>query len=116
MSEQGLLSLAASTISSNSSTSSCSSRLISQTAEWHATLAVNLHQTATDRVGHKVMRKSGAPIMLKTTAAARVGLSKQETIAAVNNGVSGLMHSAAASCDSRGRRVNAEAPVLVKTT
>ena len=61
------------------------------------------------------MQKCGGSIVLFSTAAARTGLPNHEAIAAAKAGVIGLMQSAAASYASRGIRINAVAPGLVKT-
>ena len=50
-----------------------------------------------------------------SSAAARLGLANHEAIAAAKAGVHGLVLSAAASYASRGIRVNAVAPGLVRT-
>lgn len=89
---------------------------LTTSAEWHETIAVNLNSAfATVRAGYKAMRSSGGSIVLLSTAAARLGLPNHEAIAAAKAGVVGLMQSAAASYASRGIRINAVAPGLVKT-
>ena len=85
-------------------------------AEWQDTLGINLTSAfATVRAGYQVMRNTGGSILLMSTAAARTGLPNHEAIAAAKAGVIGLMQSAAASYASRGIRINAVAPGLVKT-
>lgn len=83
--------------------------------EWQETLAVNLTSAfATVRAAAKTMEQGGS-VVLMTTAAARTGLPNHEAISAAKAGVIGLARSAAASYASRGIRVNAVAPGLVKT-
>ena len=53
--------------------------------------------------------------MLCSSSAARIGLPNHEAIAAAKGGVLGLVLSAAATYASRGLRVNAVAPGLVRT-
>ena len=54
-------------------------------------------------------------VLLFGSAAARVGLPSHEAIAAAKGGVLALARSAAATYASRGMRVNAIAPGLVRT-
>jgi NAD(P)-dependent dehydrogenase (short-subunit alcohol dehydrogenase family) len=68
------------------------------------------------RAAVKVMQAAGSgSIVLVGTAAARIGLPNHEAIAAAKGGVIALALSAAATYASRGVRVNAVAPGLVKT-
>jgi NAD(P)-dependent dehydrogenase (short-subunit alcohol dehydrogenase family) len=61
------------------------------------------------------MMKSGGAIVLVSSAAATVGLTNHEAIAAAKAGVEGLARSAAATYAGRGIRVNAVAPGLVRS-
>ena len=86
-------------------------------ADWQESLAINLTSAfATVRAGYKVMRDTGGSIVLISAAVARFGLANNEATAAAKAGVIGLMQSAAASYASRGIRINAVAPGLVKTS
>jgi len=89
---------------------------LTSVTEWNQTLAVNLTAAfSTVRSAAQVMRQSGGSIVLISSAAARVGLANHEAIAAAKAGVAGLTLSAAATYASRGIRVNAVAPGLVKS-
>jgi NAD(P)-dependent dehydrogenase (short-subunit alcohol dehydrogenase family) len=83
--------------------------------EWAGTIDVNLGSAfAVVRAAGRVMTGGGAVVLI-SSAAARVGLSNHEAIAAAKAGVIGLTLSAAATYSSRGLRVNAVAPGLVRT-
>jgi NAD(P)-dependent dehydrogenase (short-subunit alcohol dehydrogenase family) len=85
--------------------------------EWHQTITTNLTSSfSLVRAAVKVMRQGGGSIVLVSSAAAEIGLANHEAIAAAKAGIIGLMLSAAATYASRGIRVNAVAPGLVKST
>ncbi len=88
---------------------------LTKAEEFQATIAANLTTAfATVRSAARVMTDGGS-IVLCSSAAARVGLANHEAIAAAKAGVLGLVLSAAATYASRGLRVNAVAPGLVRT-
>jgi NAD(P)-dependent dehydrogenase (short-subunit alcohol dehydrogenase family) len=83
--------------------------------DWHQTLQLNLGTAfATVRAAGKLIRGTGS-VVLFSSAAASIGLSNHEAIAAAKAGVVGLMRSAAATYAARGLRFNAVAPGLVET-
>ena len=85
-------------------------------SEWDETIATNLTSAfATVRAAANVMKSKGGSIVLRSSAAARIGLPSHEAIAAAKAGVVGLTRSAAASYAARGLRFNVVAPGLVKT-
>jgi NAD(P)-dependent dehydrogenase (short-subunit alcohol dehydrogenase family) len=84
--------------------------------EWLSTVATNLTTAfAVVRAGAKAMLNSGGSIVIVSSAAARIGLTNHEAIAAAKAGVIGLTLSAAATYGLRGIRVNCVAPGLVRT-
>lgn len=85
-------------------------------AEWASTINTNLGSAfAVTRAATKAMMQTGGSIALVSSAAARIGLANHEAIAAAKGAINGLVLSAAASYASRGIRVNAVAPGLVRT-
>ncbi|MFN3596324.1 MAG: SDR family NAD(P)-dependent oxidoreductase [Rubricoccaceae bacterium] len=88
--------------------------------EFEETLRVNL-STAFHalKAGVDAMRQNrdpqGGAVVLMASVAARLGLANHEAIAAAKAGVMGLVAAGAASYASRGIRVNALAPGLVRT-
>lgn len=84
--------------------------------EYRDTIELSLTTAfATVRAGAKAMMATGGSIVLCATAAARVGFSNHEAIAAAKGGVIALTMSAAASYGARNIRVNCVAPGLVET-
>ncbi len=85
-------------------------------ADWDATVGTNL-TTAAGLLRSVVPKlfKTGGSIVLMSSAAASIGLSNHEAIAASKAGVEGLVRSAATSYATKGIRVNAVAPGLVQT-
>lgn len=85
-------------------------------AQWNETLQTNLGSAfAVVRAAAKLMRNDGGAVALVSSAAAQIGLPSHEAIAAAKAGVEGLVRSAAATYASKGIRVNAVAPGLVRS-
>jgi NAD(P)-dependent dehydrogenase (short-subunit alcohol dehydrogenase family) len=88
---------------------------LTSSEEWSETIHTNLTSAfAVVRAAGRVMGGGGSVVLL-SSAAARIGLSNHEAIAAAKAGVIGLTLSAAATYSSRGLRINAVAPGLVRT-
>jgi len=84
--------------------------------EWDQTLALNLTSAfALVRAAARAMMDAGGSIVLCSSAAARLGMPNHEAIAAAKAGVAGLAQAAAATYATKGVRVNAVAPGLVRT-
>jgi 3-oxoacyl-[acyl-carrier protein] reductase len=90
---------------------------LTQPDEFDAVIAQNLRTAfATVRAAVPLMsRERGGAIVLVSSAAARIGFMNHDAIAAAKAGVIGLMLSSAATYASRGIRINAVAPGLVRT-
>lgn len=89
---------------------------ITSDIEWNDTLTTNLTSSFyIVRAAAKAMSKQGGSIVLISSAAASIGLANHEAIAAAKAGILGLMRSAASTYASRGIRVNAVAPGLVRS-
>ncbi len=90
---------------------------ITSEEEWKNTVSLNLTSAfATVRSSARAMMESnGGSIVLVSSAAALVGLTNHEAIAAAKAGVIGLVLSAAATYSRYGIRVNCVAPGLVRT-
>ncbi len=85
--------------------------------DWGNVIATNLQTAfAVVRAAAPAMGLTGGgSIVLLSSAAARLGLANHDAIAAAKAGIEGLTRSAAATYASRGVRVNAVAPGLVRT-
>jgi 3-oxoacyl-[acyl-carrier protein] reductase len=89
---------------------------LTTTAEWQATLAVNLTSGfGCVRAAGRLLRETGGAVVLVSSAAARIGLANHEAIAAAKAGLIGLVRSAAATYAKQKIRFNAVAPGLVRT-
>lgn len=82
--------------------------------EWDQTLALNLTSAfRVLRASARAMRSSGGSVALVSSAAARLGLSNHEAIAAAKGGIEAMVRSAAATYAPAGIRINVVAPGLV---
>lgn len=85
--------------------------------EWDELIATNLRTAfSLVRAAAPAMgRTGGGSLVLMSSAAARIGLSNHDALAAAKAGVIGLALSAAATYASRDVRINVVAPGLVRT-
>jgi NAD(P)-dependent dehydrogenase (short-subunit alcohol dehydrogenase family) len=83
--------------------------------DWQSAIEKNLTSAFAVVRGAGQFMKDGGSVVLLSSAAARVGMTNHEAIAAAKGGVEGLVLAAAASYAKRGLRINAVAPGLVRT-
>jgi NAD(P)-dependent dehydrogenase (short-subunit alcohol dehydrogenase family) len=86
-------------------------------SDWDKTLAQNLTTAfglLRATVGHLSSQPSSSVVLI-SSAAAHIGLSNHEAIAACKAGIEGLVRSAATTYAAQGVRINAVAPGLVRT-
>ncbi len=84
--------------------------------EYDETIAANLTSAfATVRAAAPLLRRDGGSIVLVASAAAEIGLTNHEAIAAAKAGVAGLTRAAAATYAGQGVRINAIAPGMVES-
>lgn len=85
--------------------------------EWAHVLNTNLTSAfALVRAVSTRLRAEGGSVVLMSSAAADIGLSNHEAIAAAKGGIEGLVRSAATTYASKNIRFNAIAPGLVQTS
>ncbi len=85
-------------------------------AEFDETIFLNLTTAFyVLRAAAKTMMNTGGSIVLASSVASKIGLMNHEAIAAAKGGINGLVLAAAATYATKGIRVNAVAPALVRT-
>lgn len=85
--------------------------------EWTSVLHTNLSSAfALVRAASTRLRPEGGSVVLMSSAAAEIGLSNHEAIAAAKGGIEALVRSAATTYASKNLRFNAIAPGLVQTS
>jgi NAD(P)-dependent dehydrogenase (short-subunit alcohol dehydrogenase family) len=84
-------------------------------SEWDSTLQTNLTAAAGTLRSSVSRMPDGGSVVLMSSAAAQIGLSNHEAIAASKAGIEGLVRSAAMTYAAKRIRVNAIAPGLVQT-
>ncbi len=85
-------------------------------SEWDATIAANMTSAAgLMKACIPRMFAGGGSVVLMSSAAASIGLSNHEAIAACKAGIEGLVRSGAMTYAAKKIRVNAVAPGLVET-
>lgn len=90
---------------------------LTSTEDWHHTVLTNLSSAfyALRAATKHMSRQSHGNCLFFSTAAAQVGISNHEAIAAAKGGIEAMVRSAAATYAPRGLRINAIAPSLTDT-